>query len=292
LKKIVQNSLIDVYILFLRYITLSLRGYVFFYKMLNYKQERKMKMKKQFLFILILLVLSPICVSASENDVYSTTKYYKTTTVINTNNSTYLLQNENNSYSEEITKEEYDNFDLNSLVTPLDYSNGYIETNYKKMTSSIVKNGSTYRYKVVLEWKTMPSTRSYDIIGIGFPASVKPQSSIAFNQYYCFNNGSCNTSVSYTPYIGVNGVGASFGLPVGSLTTLKQTLYVDMVKSDSSNTIINQYAYGDYSHATKTISYDNARKYVVSSGGIILNSSITNYYDSINTANATWSGTW
>ena len=42
----------------------------------------------------------------------------------------------------------------------------------------------------------------------------------------------------------------------------------------------------------KTISYDNARKYVVSSGGIILNSSITNYYDSINTANATWSGTW
>lgn len=249
-------------------------------------------MKKISLFIFMLLAFSPLCVSASENDLYSTTKYYKTTTIIDANTSTFALNDQSYSYSEEITKEEYDNLDDNDLIVPLDYSNGYIETNYKKMTSSIVQNGSTYRYKVVLEWKTMPSTRSYDIIGIGFPASVKPQSSIAFSQYYCFTDGTCNTSVSYTPYIGVNGVGASFGLPIGSLTTLKQTLYVDMIKSDSSSTIIKQYAYGDYSHATKTISYSNSTKYVVSSGGIVLDSTINDYYDSINTANATWSGTW
>lgn len=249
-------------------------------------------MKKISLFIIMLLAISPLCVSASENDQVSTTKYYKTTTIVNMNNSIYSLNNENNSYTEEVTKEEYDNYDPNSLLVPLDYSNGYIETNYKKMTSSIVRNGSTFRYKVVLEWKTMPSTRSYDIIGIGFPASVKPESSLVSSQNYCFTNGNCYTGVSYTPYIGVNGVGASFALPVGSLASLKQTLYVEMIKADSSSTILRQYAYGDYSHATKSISYDNSRKYVVSSGGIILDSSIDDYYDSINTANATWSGTW
>lgn len=249
-------------------------------------------MKKICLFVFMIFTFSPICVFASGNDSVVVTKYYKTTTIVDITNSTYSLNEINNSYSEEITKEEYDNFDLNNLIVPLDYSNGYVETNYKKMTCSIVKNGSVYRYKVVLEWKTMPSTRSYDIIGIGFPASVKPQSSLAFNQNYCYTNGSCYTGVSYTPYIGVNGVGASFALPTGALSSLKQTLYVDMVKSDSSSTILRQYAYGDYSHATKSISYDNSRKYVVSSGGIVLNSSINDYYDTINTANATWSGTW
>ena len=203
----------------------------------------------------------------------------------------YRLKNEKNSYTEEITKEEFDNYNL-SIIVPLDYSNGYIETNYKKMTSLIIKNGSTFRYEVILEWKTMPSTRSYDIIGIGFPSSVKPESSITFRQNYCLTNGSCYTGVSHTPYIGVNGVGASFALPSGSLTSLKQTLYVEMIKTDNSSTILRQYAYGDYSHATKNISYSNSKKYMVSSGGIILDSSINNYYDSINTANATWTGTW
>lgn len=249
-------------------------------------------MKKSILFIFMLLAISPLYVSASESDSVSTTKYYKTTTIVSTNSSSYVLSEGNNSYTEEITKDEYNNFDPNSLVVPLDYSNGYIETNYKKMTSSIVKNGSTYRYKVILEWKTMPSTRSYDIIGIGFPASVKPESSLVFSQNYCFTNGNCYTGVSYTPYIGVNGVGASFALPVGTLSSLKQTLYVDMIKANSSSTILRQYAYGDYSHATKSISYNNSRNYVVSSGGIILDSSIDSYYDSINTANATLSGEW
>lgn len=41
------------------------------------------------------------------------------------------------------------------------------------MTTSILSNGNRYRYKVVLEWENMPSTRSYDVIGIGFLASVK-----------------------------------------------------------------------------------------------------------------------
>lgn len=44
---------------------------------------------------------------------------------------------------------------------------GYTETNYKKMTTTILKNGTKYKYQVLLNWKLLPATRSYDIIGIG-----------------------------------------------------------------------------------------------------------------------------
>ena len=249
-------------------------------------------MKKIYWFVFMLLMMSPMYVSASEGEDVSTTKYYKTITVVNAGDNILYSMVNNNSYTEEITEEEYNNYDPNSIIVPLGYSDGYTETTYKKMTSSITKNGTKYRYKVVLDWKTMPSTRSYDIIGIGFPASVEPGFSATFNQNYCYTNGDCYTSVAHTPYVGVNGVGASFSLPSGSLVSLRQTLYADMIKSDSTSTIVAQYAYGDYSHATSSISSSNATRYVVSAGGIVLESAIEGYYDEINKATATWTGTW
>lgn len=249
-------------------------------------------MKRKIICLFLLVVIFPMNVLAKDDETVFEIKYYKTVTINDNKTVGYMLDNNYHSYTEEITQEEYDSFEVNYNINPLDYSNGQVETNYKKMTTSISKTNSGYRYKVVLDWKTIPSVRSYDIIGIGFPASVKPESSIVFRQNYCFTDGNCYTGVSCTPYNGVNGVGASFSLPGGTLKSLNQTLYVDMKKTDDATTIIKQYAYGDYSHATKTISYDDSKKYVISSGGIILNSSIQNYYDYINTATATWTGTW
>ena len=247
---------------------------------------------------LIAIITFPIFVSALEEDLSVVTKYYKTTIILNEKNTIDInnfSNTENNivkSYTKEISYDEYENANDINIITPFDYSNGKIETNYKKMTSSITKNGSNYRYKVVLEWQTMPSIRSYDIIGIGFKSSVKPKSSLVFSQYYCLSNGNCNTSTSHTSYLGTNGIGASFALPIGKLTALKQTIYADMIKSNNSSTIISQSANGDYSHAIKNISYDNSKKYTVSNLGIELKSAVTNYYDEINTANAKWTGTW
>ncbi len=248
-------------------------------------------MKKGVLILLILMAI-PIVVSAEDKELVSVTKYYKTINFANSENFAYSMNENTKSYSVEISKEEYESYKDNCLILPLSATNGYTETNYKKMTTSIAKNGTTYRYKVILEWKTIPNTRSYDIIGIGFPSSVKPESSVSFVQNYCYSNGDCDTETVYTPYIGTYGVGASFSLPSGSLSSLNQILYVDMEKANNSSTIIKQYAYGDYAHATETISYSNAQKYTVESGGIILKSTIANYYDSINTANATWTGSW
>ena len=78
-----------------------------------------------------------------------------------------------------------------------------------------------------------------------------------------------------------------------SLTSLKQTLYFDVTKTNSNSTILYQYAYGDYSHATSTISTTNALNHeVLQSAGIVLDSSISSYYDSINVASVYYEATW
>ncbi len=54
----------------------------------------------------------------------------------------------------------------------------------------------------------------------------------------------------------------------------------------------SQNAYGDYAHAIRTISESDANNYFVNSSGILLDSSIANYYDSMQTAIARWTSSW
>ena len=242
--------------------------------------------KKILLCFVASLFLFPALVFAKEDDfviLSENTKYYKT--------ETYSEGiNKNKSITYEITKEEYDSVNVEEMLRSNPTT---VNTTYKSMTSSISANGNYYRYKNVLNWKTMPSTRSYDIIGIGFLQSVKVHSNTTyFEQYYCYTGGSCYYSYSNTPQIFVSGAGTSFKLPSGNLNTLRQTFYFD-VEKNTNNTIYSQYAYGDYSHATSTVSQSDATNYsVIQSGAIYLDSSIASYYDSIPTATASWSGSW
>lgn len=246
-----------------------------------------------FVFLFLILLLPSSSFAMNENTEFSTTKYYKTITYLGNSNLLSLTGNKDNSYTIEITKEEFEDYNPNSLIIPLDVTNGYVETGYKKMTTSIVKNGNNFRYKVVLNWKTMPKTRSFDIIGIGYQSNVKyKQQSINFIQKYCYSSGQCKNDYNYKAYLGKNGVGAKFELPEGTLKTLEQTLYFDIEKTNSSQPLSRQYVYGDYSHATKRISQTDSEKYTVGLNGITLDFSITNYYDAIDSATAIWSGTW
>ncbi len=244
-------------------------------------------MKKKLIFmccfIMFVLLLVPKTVFALENDfklISEVTKYYRVETNLY-----------NDTVSFEISKEEYNAADTSIKLLRSDST--VIETTYKSMTSSIFTNGNFYRYQNVLNWKKMPSCRSYDIIGIGFLQSVKVKSNtIYFEQYYCHSDGSCYTSKTNYPQIFVSGAGTSFKLPTGNLTTLRQTFYFD-VEKNTNNMIYSQYAYGDYAHATSTVSLLNSTSYsVVQSGGIFLNSSVANNYDTITNAVASWSGSW
>lgn len=246
------------------------------------------------LFVSICIaILSSVPLAGAQNyDLVSQKiKYYKTITYYNNQND--LKSNLNSMpYSEtfEISEEEYlkasnDNNQINT-------SPAFSETTFQKMTSSIYSSGSYYRYKNEMEWKKMPRVRSYDIIAIGFFQSVKLHGNPYFLQEYCYTDGTCATSTTNDSQIFASGAGTTFKLPSGSLSSLKQTFYFDVEKNTSS-TIIAQSAFSDYSHAIKTITKENAKKYSVSrSLGIVLNSSIDSYYDVFSVAEASWSGTW
>ncbi len=250
-------------------------------------------MKKRYLIIAVLLFffIFPINVLAVDNEfvvISETTKYYKT---VEFKHNLEVMNMSHNRISKtyEITEEEYySSNDIN--VSP--YADTTITTEYKKMTTSILKSGSVYRYKNVLVWNKLPAVRSYDIIGIGFSRSVKLKSNIVFSQEACTTITNCTKYTSNYPQIFSNGASTTFKLPVGDYISLSQTLYFD-VEKNTTETIISQSAYGDYAHAISTISLDNAKKYTVNgSQGIVLNTSIKNSYDTINQAKATWSGSW
>lgn len=248
-------------------------------------------MKKILFFVLLLVPFLVFAENDHEEIVAENIKYYKTVTILNNSNVMKTANlGEMSSITTEISKLEYDSVPDEEVASP--YANVGVETTYKKLSITISKFGSLYLYRAILDWKRIPSTRSYDIMGIGYYASVKPYSTIYLKQNYCTSSSSCYETTSFYQKVGANGAGAMFYLPSGTLTSLKQTLEVEVTKTNSSSTIVSQLAIGDYSHATSSISYSNAKKFSVDTGGIRLESSIENYYDSIGYASATWNGTW
>lgn len=214
----------------------------------------------------------------------STTEYYKLTEYYDIIGGFILSTNQR------ITKQEFENKTSDEKVRSI--STGYIETAYKKLTTTIVNTSLGYRYKVSLEWKNIPSHRGYDIIGIGIDSNVYISTSFTFQQNYCYSNGTCYSSQENLPKQTSKGGSSLFALPTSSsVTSLSSYLYF-VVSKNTSSTITSLNAYGDYAHNTKSISLNNANTYTMQSNGIVLNSSYVNYYDEIGASQATWTGSW
>lgn len=256
-------------------------------------------MKKSRWLFFSLLMFIPFFVSAETEEmelVATKTKYFKTTVVLSTSE---VMRNsglgEISSITTEITKEEYDNVDVNSesaANSERSIISTTIETTYKMLTTDMYKRNDYYfRYHTTLTWKKIPSTRSYDIIGIGFLNTLEP-SGIYFEENYCRSSSECYQNTSYYEFIGLQGVGAMFKVPSGTLTELEQYLEFDVAKKNSSSTLTYQIAAGDYRHATSSIPYEDAKDFSITLGGVQLDSSIVNYYDTITVADAEWTGTW
>ena len=202
------------------------------------------------------------------------TKYYKT----------IYTDLSGNPYNVEITEEEYEN-------QPMMDSRTTVRTEYKEMTSILSQNGNKYRYKVSLSWKKTPSTKSFDIIGVGFEGNVFIDSSVYFNFYWCNSSGTCTTDASYYNKKSKSTGGAAvFDFP-DSAVSLSAALYYDVSKNTSS-TITSQRMCGDYSHATSNVSVGDISNYDISIAGIQLGGSLINKYDAIPCAISTWTGSW
>lgn len=191
-----------------------------------------------------------------------------------------------NQYSTEITKDEYEN---ESLINP----RGTVTTEYKTMISTMSKLTNTFRYKVTLNWNRIPSTRSYDIIGVGFDDdTIEIDSSIYFSYAVTDTNGNTTTStLHYGKKSTATGGSAVYKIPSEDIHGLSAVLYYDVAKK-SSGTITRLDMCGDYSHATSNISSSSTSNHQITINGIELGTSIYGYYDAIPCADSTWGGTW
>lgn len=188
-------------------------------------------------------------------------------------------------YSVEISEEEYNNQGTN-------LPRGTVSTEYKNIVSTLSQNGSYFRYKISVLWKQFPSTRSYDMIGIGFEDDVYIASSVYFNYYHCDSSGDCTTSSTYYNKKKTStGGSAVYKLPSYDIRSLSSTLYYDVAK-DTTNTITYLEMCGDYAHATSTVDSSQYTNYDITINGLELSSNNISYYDATPCALSSWGGSW
>lgn len=191
------------------------------------------------------------------------------------------------SYSTEITQNEYNN------QSHMD-ARGTVTTEYKNVITTISRNGNKLRYKITVGWNSLPSTRSYDIIGIGFNDNIYIDSPLYMGTHYCITSSSdCVESTLYYDQKVLSTGGAKvLKLPDKSVgaRSLSTVLYFDVSKNTTST--INEVAMcGDYSHATSTVNYSQYTDYTIHRYGLSLGSG-SGHYDAIPCAVEYWSGTW
>ena len=243
-------------------------------------------MKKNLLALAALAIaISPNFVNAEELEpLAETTKYYRTVTTMDslaTNAYSSNTVNWSNSTSYEITEEEYNEAKDRDLVL---MGSAAIETTYKVMTTAIWDIGGAYQFVNLLHWKIMPQVRSYDIIGISHYSSIYALTTPYFQEYYCYTGGSCSISNTHIPRNETHGDSSVFPLNTGNINYLDISIWYNVGKTNPNSTITTLYAGGDYAHATSYISSSTASNYFMDVGGINLDSSISGYYDSIQSA--------
>lgn len=262
-----------------------------------------MKRIKKFIFVIMLMIPFIANASSPEEETYvkvaEEIKYIKTTSIINNSS---VMRNadleEMSSISIEVSKEEFDNAPTTSepieSTTSRALAETGTETTYKRLTTTIERSATDYRYTTNLYWKNIPRMRSYDIIAIGHYGDVEPYGTnyINFHQKYCYSTSNCyiggGSSYKVTDY----GTVQVFHLPENTLVSLEQTLTFTVVKAVSW-TITEQIAAGDYSHATSAVTaalaLNNAS---IGVAGLVLNDNIYDEFDTTPAAIAIYNGTW
>ncbi len=269
---------------------------------------RKKKIKVLLFILLFTLLLIPrgkanamevVDYDEHEDDLVllsSNTKYYKVITTYN--NSSLNSLNVFGEFLEptsqviEITYEEYMNFDPNNSIVVNESHT--VEYAYMFITSYLFQNGSYYRYKNLVNWKSFPSYRGNDIIGIGFYNTVTPVSS-AFQQEYCSYSQGCGTASFHLTGTFSEGISAVFPMVVyNDLYSLSSMLYVDVEKTNPNSTVTLQLSSADYAHATSEVALATAFALhnVAQDVSIILNSNISSKYYSPSDVSILWHGSW
>lgn len=175
-------------------------------------------------------------------------------------------------YEEEITEEEYNNSDLVSMESGIGENepnvSGYFETNYKRLSVSLVSGSSNYILIGNLSWKQIPACRSFDVFA--FKTTRFYYSGVGGSQTYYVGSGYTNISynTSSAGYKALsNGAGLSMNLKDGSnITGYEMSIMANLNISDYNYS--TSYVTVSYQHAQSDVTRAQSMDYYLSSGGL------------------------
>lgn len=218
------------------------------------------------------------------------TKYYEIKEqpeldVLLKQNSISTNEEDTNYIQTELTEDEYfkrveaNKEQLNSKSEINPASSDQTRTSYRRLITRIQRSGSTIRLHSSFIWDTMPKTRSYDVMSISIDSMFSPKSGSQYGQQFWTtynpnvrgpaNYGSSNYSSSSSLW---RKQSAGYGVRMNlrddysnaRVTNLEGYIYYNIVRNSSVKPrYIN--AYGNYSHAKKSIS--SSFSYNLSFGG-------------------------
>jgi hypothetical protein len=176
------------------------------------------------------------------------------------------------------------------------YYDGIMMDEYQLLTIIIVGiDDNTLRYKLDVEWLDIPSTRSWDIIGIGIEAyKVHLVSSVIFREDWVTTNNDYDHTELCCPKEETTGGSVMFELPSGSIRLIDAYIYFNVMKNQNVGTLTYVSAVGDYAHAITTISnpVDVRNYYIMTHGGLSIDAPYaTSYVDQLE-PEALFEGTW
>lgn len=164
----------------------------------------------------------------------------------------------------EITEEEYENF--NPIMPILGDKGASGETSAKKISMYVV-GGSTWNYvSLTATWKGIPSTRSFDVIGIrGYGVSFR-NGSQSGEQVYKVNGEVKGVDYAWN---GTNikkfdnGFGISMNIVNDNITALQTSVDCDVTPTIERPTIS-----GSYQHAVASVSLADSQNYTLGVSGL------------------------
>ncbi len=172
--------------------------------------------------------------------------------------------------------------EISPIGEELDRGSSY-STNYKTLSlTAIPIDNINYSVSLTLQWKQMPTIRSYDVIALRF--SNMAMSNGTQYGFQSYTGGSVGYSYNGTNMkLLSNGFGISMNLVNGSISSLQCFIAVTAAKANGAA------IYGAYEHATVNTTLANSKKYTLSYAGmgnvINFDSSVWNIYDDMNGVN-------
>lgn len=222
--------------------------------------------------------------------VAESTKYIKTTTTMKNGVKSYK-------YYEFSSRDEIDSdIKHKNLRTYGSYYDGLSIDEYRILVTKIISlDDDQMMYKLDVDWLTMPTVRSTDIMGIGIePSKVTIYSSIYCREDWITTNDEYGYDEVCAPKYENTGGSFLFELPTGSIRSLQSSIAFTVRKINPNTTLEVLNAVGDYAHATQTI-YNNGvyNYYNVNHGsGIVIDVPYANSYESSVYSNAMFIGEW